>query len=111
VSKGKIEIQKLDPEPDSDAEDSAKLDGVEGRMIELGEAPVYLGFSVTMLDAKETEPFLDPREERQLEYKIARAISRVMSTTKPVLGVMSPLQISGGMNAMSMRMGRPSPAG
>jgi ABC-type uncharacterized transport system involved in gliding motility auxiliary subunit len=108
VSKGRVEIQKLDPEPDSDAEDSAKLDGVEGRMIELGAAPVYLGFSVTMLDAKETEPFLDPREERQLEYKIARAISRVMTTDKPVLGVMSPLSMAGGMNPMSMRTGRPA---
>src|SRR5258708_2236565 len=29
ISKGQIEIQKLDPEPDSDAEDSAKLDGIE----------------------------------------------------------------------------------
>jgi ABC-type uncharacterized transport system involved in gliding motility auxiliary subunit len=109
ASKGKVEIQKLDPEPDSDAEDSAKLDGIEPRMIELGDAPVYLGFSVTMLDTKETEPFLDPREERQLEYKIARAISRVTSTAKPVLGVMSPMSMTGGMNAMSMRMGRPSP--
>jgi ABC-type uncharacterized transport system involved in gliding motility auxiliary subunit len=108
ASKGKVEIQKLDPEPDSDAEDSAKLDGVEGRMLQLGEAPVYLGFSVTMLDAKETEPFLDPREERQLEYKIARAISRVMMTEKPVLGVMSPLSMAGGMNPMSMRTGRPT---
>ena len=110
AAKGKIEVQKLDPEPDSDAEDSAKLDGVEGRMIELGNDPVYLGFSVTMLDAKETEPFLDPREERQLEYKIARAISRVMKSEKPVLGVMSPLAMTGGMNPMSMRTGRPSPA-
>ena len=109
ASKGKIVVQKLDPEPDSDAEDSAKLDGIEPRMIQLGSEPIYLGLSVTMLDAKETEPFLDPREERQLEYKIARAISRVMTTEKPVLGVMSPLQISGGMNPMSMRGGRSTP--
>ena len=31
ASKGKIELQKLNPEPDSDAEDSARLDGVEAR--------------------------------------------------------------------------------
>lgn len=109
VSKGKIEVQKLDPEPDSDAEDSARLDGVEARMIQFGGDPVYLGLSVTMLDAKETEPFLDPREERQLEYKIARAISRVMTTEKPVLGLMSTLPMTGGMNPMTMRTGRPSP--
>src|SRR5688572_7020762 len=50
ASKGKIQIQKLNPEPDSDAEDSAKLDGVEGRMVEFGGEPIYLGLSVTMLD-------------------------------------------------------------
>src|ERR687884_451121 len=33
VSKGLIEIQRLDPEPDSDAEDSARLDGVEGQAL------------------------------------------------------------------------------
>src|SRR6187397_1980265 len=55
VSKGKIEIQKLDPQPDSDAEDSAKLDGIEGQMIQTGEQ-VYLGLSVSMLDQKEAIP-------------------------------------------------------
>src|SRR5689334_16378625 len=29
-SRGNIQIKKLDPKPDSDAEDSANLDGVEG---------------------------------------------------------------------------------
>ena len=33
ASKGLIEIQRLDPEPDSDAEDSARLDGVEATTV------------------------------------------------------------------------------
>ena len=94
VSKGKIQIQKLDPVPDSDAEDSAKLDGVEGRMLNIGET-VYLGLSVTMLDQKETVPFLDPQAGRQLEYEISRAISRVMTSDKPTLGILSPLPVAG----------------
>src|ERR1051325_11231116 len=77
LSKGQIEIQKLDPTPDSDAEDSAKLDGVEGQLAEGGE-PVYLGLSVSMLDQKEAIPFLSPERERMLEYDLSRAISRVM---------------------------------
>src|SRR5213596_3550898 len=47
ASKGKIEIQRLNPEPDSDAEDSARLDGVEGQQTRGGEH-VYLGLSVAM---------------------------------------------------------------
>ncbi|HZJ17461.1 MAG TPA: Gldg family protein [Chthoniobacteraceae bacterium] len=106
VSKGQIEIQKLDPQPDSDAEDSAKLDGIEGQMIQTGEQ-VYLGLSVSMLDQKEAIPFLPPDRERLLEYDVARAISRVMTPQKPVVGVMSPLPVSGQpMNPMMMRMGQ-----
>src|ERR1041384_3016286 len=37
ASKGKIEIQRLNPEPDSDAEDSARLDGIEGQQTRSGE--------------------------------------------------------------------------
>jgi ABC-type uncharacterized transport system involved in gliding motility auxiliary subunit len=106
ASKGKIEIQKLDPQPDSDAEDSAKLDGIEGQMIQTGEQ-VYLGLSVSMLDSKEAMAFLAPDRERLLEYDVARAISRVMTPDKPVVGVMSPLPVSGQpMNPMMMRMGQ-----
>jgi ABC-type uncharacterized transport system involved in gliding motility auxiliary subunit len=102
ASKGKIEIQKLDPEPDSDAEDSAKLDGIEPRMLNIGDT-FYLGLSVTMLDQKDTIPFLDPRAGRQLEYEISRAISRVMTPDKPTLGIMSPLPIAGQASPMMMR--------
>ena len=108
ASKGKIEIRKLDPVPDSDAEDSAKLDGIEGQMITMGGEPFYLGLSVTMLDQKETLPFLDPQGGRLLEYEISRAVSRVMTPDKPTIGVISSLPIAGQpMNPMMMRGRRP----
>ncbi|MDQ3624671.1 MAG: Gldg family protein [Verrucomicrobiota bacterium] len=107
ASKGQIDIQKLDPVPDSDAEDSAKLDGIEGQSMQLGSEPIYLGVSVSMLDQKEAIPFLAPDRERLLEYDLSRAISRVMTPEKPVVGVMSPLPVSGQqMNPMMMRMGQ-----
>ena len=106
ASKGQVEIQKLDPQPDSDAEDSAKLDGIEGQMLPQGSS-IYLGLSVSMLDQKEAMPFLTPNRERLLEYDLARAISRVTTPAKPIVGVMSPLSVSGGpMNPMMMRMGQ-----
>jgi ABC-type uncharacterized transport system involved in gliding motility auxiliary subunit len=106
LSKGQIEIQKLDPVPDSDAEDSAKLDGIEGQPLENGE-PIYLGVSVSMLDQKEVVPFLTPSRERLLEYDLSRAISRVITPEKPVVGIMSPLPFAGQqMSPMMMQMGR-----
>ena len=106
ASKGLVEIQKLDPQPDSDAEDSAKLDGIEGQMLPTGGS-IYLGVSASMLDQKEAIPFLAPNRERLLEYDLARAVSRVMSASKPVVGLMSPLTVAGmPMNPMMMQMGR-----
>ncbi len=107
AAKGKIVIEKFDPEPDSDAEDSARLDGVEGQMLRNGER-FYLGLAVSQGgDERQALPFLDPNEERLLEYKIARAISRVVTPEKPVVGIMSPMPVFGmPANPMMMRMGQ-----
>jgi ABC-type uncharacterized transport system involved in gliding motility auxiliary subunit len=106
ASKGQIEIQKLDPVPDSEAEDSAKLDGIEGQARMDGE-PIYLGLSISMLDQKQALPFLAPDRERLLEYDISRAISRVVSNERPVVGVMSSLPYGGTpSNPMMARMGQ-----
>jgi ABC-type uncharacterized transport system involved in gliding motility auxiliary subunit len=106
ASKGKLIILNYNPKPESDAEDSAQLDGVEGQMLPNGEK-FYLGISVSMLDAKQAIPFLVPTRERQLEYDISRAISQVMTPDKPVVGIMSPLPVLGSPNAaMMMRMGQ-----
>lgn len=103
---GKIIVEKLDPQPDSDAEDSARLDNVEGQMLQTGER-FYLGLSVSMLDAKAALPFLAPNRERLLEYDIARAIAQVGRTEKPVVGIMSALPVFGmPSNPMMMQMGQ-----
>lgn len=99
-------IEKYDPQPDSDAEDSARLDGVEGEMLPNGEQ-FYMGLAVSLIDQKQAIPFLAPNRERQLEYDITRAISRVNAPDKPVVGVMSPLPVFGApANPMMMRAGQ-----
>ncbi len=105
-SRGNLEIKKFDPEPDSEAEDSAKLDGVEPQLLRNGEQ-VYLGVAIEYAPQKATLPFLSPDREKLLEYDLARALSQVLATNKPVIGVMSPLQVFGQpMNPMMMQMGR-----
>jgi ABC-type uncharacterized transport system involved in gliding motility auxiliary subunit len=105
-AKGNIEIKKFNPSPDSDAEDSAQLDGVEGQMLPNGEH-LYLGLALSYLDAKVTLPFLSPDREKLLEYDVSRAISQVGNPQKPVVGIMTPLPMFGQpMNPMMMRMGQ-----
>ena len=103
-AKGNIEIKKFNPTPDSDAEDSAQLDGVEGQMLPNGEH-LFLGLAVSYLDAKVALPFLSPDREKLLEYDVSRAISQVGNPQKPVVGVMTPLPMFGQpMNPMMMQM-------
>jgi ABC-type uncharacterized transport system involved in gliding motility auxiliary subunit len=93
-SHGKIKVVKLDPKPDSDAEDSANLDGVEGQNLNLTDK-VYLGAAISCLDAKTTIPYLSPDRETLLEYDLSRAISSVANPKKSVIGVMSALPVMG----------------
>src|SRR6266478_6641925 len=103
---GKLIIEKYDPQPDSDAEDSARLDGVEGETLRNGDR-FYMGLAISLLDEKQAIPFLDPNRERLLEYDLSRAISRVITPEKPVVGIMSPLPVFGApANPMMARMGQ-----
>ena len=105
VGKGNIDIKQYDPQPDSDAEDKANLDGVEGQMLQTGEK-MYLGVAISCLDAGVNIPYLAPERERLLEYDLSRAITQVMKPEKPTIGIMSALPIFGEMNPMMMQMGR-----
>ena len=98
---GKIKIVKLDPKPDSDAEDSARIDGVEAQTTNLTDK-IYLGLAVSCLDAKQSIPFLSPERETLLEYDISRAISSVANPKKAVVGVMSALPVLGKASPMMM---------
>jgi len=102
---GKIQVVKLDPKPDSDAEDSARLDGVQGQTVaaNLTGDKIYLGLAVSCLDAKTAISFLSPDRETLLEYDISRAISSVVNPKKAVIGVMSDLPVLGrAANPMMM---------
>lgn len=94
ASGGKVQIEKLNPQPDSDAEDSANVDGVEAQVAPSGEK-FYLGLAVSQADQKVALPALAPERERLLEYDLVRAIGRVTTAAKPVVGVMSGLPVFG----------------
>ena len=104
---GKLVVKKLDPEPDSETEDAAKLDGIEPVQNPQNGSAYYLGVAVNFDPAKAVLPAITPDTDRLLEYNLARAISQVMQTNKPIIGVMSSLPVNGGgMNPMAMQMGQ-----
>jgi ABC-type uncharacterized transport system involved in gliding motility auxiliary subunit len=102
-------VEKYDPQPDSDAEDSARLDGLEPQTL-MGNDEFYLGLSINLADERVAIPFLDPSRERQLEYDLTRAIARVFAPDKPTVGVMSALPVFGGpVNPMMAESGQSGP--
>ena len=94
ASNGKVVIEKFNPEPDSDAEESAALDNVEGQQTNTGEK-FYLGLAVSFLDKKEAIPVLSADRERLLEYDLTSKISQVTQAKKPVIGLMAGLPVLG----------------
>jgi len=93
LSNGRLRIDNLDPQPDTEAEDSAQLDGISGQRID--DQNLYFGLAISCLDRTVVIPFLDPRDETMLEYHLSRAISEVSTPTKPVVGVMAGIDLMG----------------
>ena len=114
VAGKKLEIKKLNPKPDTDAEDSANLDGISGKSLDVfGDEQIYLGLAISCGNRTEAIPFLSPDREKLLEYDLTRAIVGVKSAKKPKVGIISALKIMGGYdNPMAMMQGnaRPNPA-
>ena len=106
ISKGKLHVENLDPQPDTDAEDSANLDGINGQR--MNDQNLYFGLAISCLDRTSVVPFLNPREETMLEYHLSKAIAEVTAPTKPKIGIMSALDLKG---APAMMPGQPPTPG
>jgi len=102
LSDGRLRIEYLDPQPDTDAEDSANLDGISGQRI--NDENLYFGLAVSCLDRTRVIPFIDPRDETMLEYHLSKAIAEVSNPVKPKIGIMSALDLQG---APAMMPGQP----
>ncbi|MBP7950832.1 MAG: Gldg family protein [Verrucomicrobiales bacterium] len=92
----KVEIRR--PRPDTDDEDAAQQAGIQPQNIQ-GEE-VYFGIAATCLDKTSTIQFLPTIDSPLVEYRLIRSIYRVMPVQKKVVGLMTPLELDGGMSFM-----------
>jgi ABC-type uncharacterized transport system involved in gliding motility auxiliary subunit len=94
-SRGKITIERVEPETFSSAEDRALRDGMRGVQMAPGEV-LYLGLVVSNdTDGREVIPFFDPTQERFLEYDLARAITLVENPDRPKVFLIAGLPVMG----------------
>ncbi len=102
-----LTVEIYHPQPDSEEEDAAQLDGIEAQQLPSGDS-FYLGATVSRLDRKQTLPVISPQREPLLEYDLVRAIAQVSSAEQPVVGVMSALPVLGeAYNPMTRRASDP----
>ena len=107
VAGSNLVVETYDPRPDSEDEERAQDDGVEAQQLFTGEQ-FYLGIVVSQLDRRQVLPVVSMQRERLLEYDLARAIARVGSTERPVLGLMSALPVLGEkFNPMTRQSAEP----
>lgn len=107
-SGGMVELERIDPEPFSEAEDDAARYGLEAVPLNQAGDQLYFGIVGTnALDGLEALPFLSPNREAFLEYDLARMISILNQPELPTVGLLSGLPISGGFN---MQTGQRRPA-
>jgi ABC-type uncharacterized transport system involved in gliding motility auxiliary subunit len=106
-SNGKLTLRLLDPEPFSEVEDQASAAGLRPLAV-AANVSMYMGL-VGRNSVGETEriPFFDPRQERFLEYEVAKLLSSLDRPDKTKVGVLSSLPVMGG--GMQMPGQRPEP--
>ncbi|MEM1444153.1 MAG: GldG family protein [Verrucomicrobiota bacterium] len=93
-----LTVKKFNPEPNTDAEDSAIIDGIQrGSSGESGNE-LYFGLAVQSLDQSEAIPFIPARPETILEYDIARAISSVHGGKEKKITIMTTMPVNGGFS-------------
>ena len=90
-----ITLNFIDPQANTDEEDAAIVDEIN--ITQVGETGrLFFGASISSLDKKKVIPFFNPESETQLEYDIISAIAEVTVRNRPVIGLVTPLNISTG---------------
>ncbi len=89
-----IKLHFVDPEPFSETEDRATRLGIQAVVLPSGRS-LYFGLAATnSLDGVEVIPFLQPEKEDLLEYEIDKMIYRLVEMKRPVVALMTSLDMS-----------------
>jgi ABC-type uncharacterized transport system involved in gliding motility auxiliary subunit len=99
LAPGKINLQFIDPEPFSDAEDRAAAFGLQGVPVNNAGDELYFGLAATnALDDQQVIGFFQPDKEAFLEYEISKLIQNLLVQKKPKVGLLSTLKVQGDMD-------------
>lgn len=98
-SGGYLVIEEYDPKPDSDEEEWAQRYGLQSQSLDMFGmgGGLYFGIVAVSGNREAAIPVLAQSAEPRLEYLLTRMVSEVASEKQAKVGVMSALQINGGV--------------
>jgi ABC-type uncharacterized transport system involved in gliding motility auxiliary subunit len=105
AARGRIELNVIDPKPDTPAEEQAAAAGLTGQPLPTGET-VYFGLVATHADKQEVITYFVADREPFLEYDLTRAIHAVQLFERRKLGLLTSLPLRAQPDFMAMQTGR-----
>ena len=107
ISRGKILLEDIDPEPFTPEEDRANEAGLRSAPVANGSGgAVFFGLEgVNMLDDKTSIPFFAPEREPYLEYDLTSLLYQLSHPGKIKVAVLSSLPLAGGPGGNGQPMG------
>ncbi len=97
ISGGKVQVEILNPEPFSAAEDRATAAGLQGIPLNNAGDLGYFGLAGSnSTDDRVAIPFFTPERETFLEYDLTKIVYTLAEPDRKVVGIMSALPINGG---------------
>ncbi len=109
-SGGKLRLRVIDPQPFSEDEDHAAEAGLQSLQAGAGGEALYFGLVGTnSTDGRAVISSFQPDREEFLEYDVAKLVQELATPKKPVIGLMSTLNMQGQFNPMTGQMSDPWP--
>ena len=98
-------LRVLDPEPFSEAEDMARAAQLSRIQIDGAGRELTLGLvAVNSVDEQSVIPYLDPTQERFLEYEVMRSVLSIGRLGRPTVGLVTSLDMAPTLDQQTMQM-------
>ena len=96
LSGGRLQVERLDPQPFSPEEDLAVAEGLEGLPLSADGTKAYFGLSGrNSTDDIQVISFFAPERANFLEYDLTRLVNDLANPEKPVVAVLGDLPLMG----------------
>jgi len=104
-SNGKVRLRVVDPQPFSEDEDRANAAGVQPLPIGGNGDSLFFGLAGTnSTDGHAVIPSFQQERQQFLEYDVAKLIQELAQPKKPVIGLLSSIDMQGQLDPMSGQM-------